>query len=89
MKELNNVLDNLYNGSISINEKLPMSYEYSETAKESNEILKKLENQLDYEQKDLLNKYIEIKSQIISIECKEKFSEEYKLAAKLIIAVIK
>lgn len=89
MDELNNILCRLYNGTININENFPNSDEYDKDLEESNKILKKLVNKLDDDENELLNKYIEIKSQVVSIECKEKFIEGYKLAVKLIIAGIK
>lgn len=89
MDELNEILENLYNGNININVKVPNSNEYIETLEECNIILKNIENKLDDAGKKLLNEYIEMKSQVTSIECKEKFIEGYKLASKLIIAGIK
>ena len=89
MDELNEIFENLYNGNININVKVPNSNEYIETLEECNIILKNIENKLDDAGKKLLNEYIEMKSQVTSIECKEKFIEGYKLASKLIIAGIK
>lgn len=89
MNELNDVLEDLYNGNININLELSNSNEYSKILRECNTILKKVENKLNEEDKKILNKYIEKKSQMISLECKEKFIEGYKLASRLIIAGIK
>ena len=89
MDELSNILNELYNGTININEKFPCSEEYKDSLEECNKILKKIESKLDVNQKELFNKYIEIKSQMVSTECKEMFIEGYKLATKLIISGIK
>lgn len=89
MNKLNDVLEDLYNGNININLELSKSDEYSKILRECNTILKKVENKLNEEDKKILNKYIEKKSQMVSLECKEKFIEGYKLASRLIIAGIK
>ncbi len=89
MNELDDVLDDLYNGKINVNIKLSNSDEYRKILKECNTVLKEIENKLNEKDKKILNKYIEKKSQIVSLECKEKFLEGYKLASKLIIAGIK
>ena len=89
MNELVDVLDDLYNGKINVNIKLSNSDEYRKILKECNTVLKEIENKLNEKDKKILNKYIEKKSQIVSLECKEKFLEGYKLASKLIIAGIK
>lgn len=89
MNELDDVLDDLYNGKINVNIKLSNSDEYRKILKECNTVLKEIENKLNEKDKKTLNKYIEKKSQIVSLECKEKFLEGYKLASKLIIAGIK
>ncbi len=89
MEILKKVLKDLYNGKININEKFPDTEEYSTLVRESNEILRKINNNLDSERKKLLNEYIEKQAQIISIDCEEKFISGYKLASKLIIAGIK
>lgn len=89
MNELDDVLDDLYNGKINVNIKLSNSDEYRKILKECNTLLKEIENKLNEKDKKILNKYIEKKSQIVSLECKEKFLEGYKLASKLIIAGIK
>ncbi len=89
MDLLKDILDDLYNGRININEKSPKSQEYSILEKEAKEILKSIESKIDATTKDLLNEYIEKKSQIISIDCEEKFIDGYKLASKLIIAGLK
>lgn len=89
MDKLNDILDRLYNGKININAEFPNSKEYSSILKESNIILKQIEDKLDDNGKKLLDNYIDTKAQMISIECKEKFIEGYKLAIKLIAAGIK
>ena len=89
MDMVKNVLEDLYNGKININEKFPTSEEYETLLKESKEILKAIKKNIDDKTQDLLNEYIEKQSQIMSIDCEEKFIEGYKLASKLIIASIK
>lgn len=89
MEKLNNILDSLYNGNINVNQKNPDSKDYLKILEECNIILKKIENKLDEGDKKLLDRYIENKSEIASIECKEKFIEGYKLATQLIICGIK
>ncbi len=83
------ILNDLYNGNININEKIPISQEYNILTEKSNEVLEKIKELLDDEENRLLNKYIEIRAHISSIECEEKFIEGYKTASKLIIAGIK
>ena len=90
MKEiLENTIESLYNGEININKKFPTFEEYSILQKESNELLQEIENKLDDKGKEILNEFTERKSRMMSIECKEKFIDGYKLACKLIIAGIK
>ncbi len=83
------ILNDLYNGNININEIIPISQEYNILTEESNEVWERIKKRLDDEENELLNKYIEIRTQIVSIECEEKFIEGYKTASKLIIAGIK
>ncbi len=89
MDLLKDILDNLYNGRININEKFPTSEEYNVLVKESEKILKIIKNNIDDKTKNLLDEYIEKQSQIMSIDCEEKFIDGYKLATKLIITSIK
>lgn len=89
MDTLKDVLKDLYNGKININEKFPDTKDYNTLVRESSEILRKINNNLDNERKKLLNEYIEKQAQIISIDCEEKFINGYELASRLIIAGIK
>lgn len=85
----NDILKDLYNGNVNINEKFPISEEYNILIKESNEILRRIEEKLDDKGKKLLKNYTEKQAQIMSIDCEEKFVEGYKLATKLVISGIK
>lgn len=89
MKTKKDILSCLYNGDININEKIPASQEYDILIEKSNQILEEFKKLLDDEGNKLLNRYIEIKTQVASIDCEEKFIEGYKIASKLIIAGMK
>ncbi len=89
MKKTDGVLDSLYNGKINMNEKIPKSKKYLKILKECNITLGEVYNKLDDADKWLLDKYIEGKSEMASMECREKFIEGYKLAIELMLAGIK
>lgn len=57
MNELDDVLDDLYNGKINVNIKLSNSDEYRKILKECNTVLKEIENKLNEKDKKILNKY--------------------------------
>lgn len=86
MEKIEEILNELYNGKINPNENIPTSEEYKELVKEANKIAKQIDEKL--EDKELMDKYIEIQSQISSIDCESKFIEGYKIASQLLISGI-
>lgn len=86
MGKIEEIISQLYNGKINPSENIPKTEEYKELIKESNIIAKKIEEKI--EDKELMNKYVEIQSQIASIDCESKFIEGYKMASQLLISGI-
>lgn len=86
MEKSEEILRELYKGKINPNENISVSEEYKQLVRESNEIAKELERVIG--NNELIDKYIEIKSQITSIECESKFIEGYKIASQLLISGI-
>ena len=84
MEKIEEILNELYNGKINPNQNIPESKEYKELVREANKISKQIEEKL--KDKELMDKYIEIQSQIASIECESKFIEGYKIASQLLIS---
>ena len=83
MENNEEILSALYNGNINPNKNIPICKEYKELLKEANKIARQIEDKI--EDKELIDKYIEIQSQITSIDCESKFIEGYKLASQLLI----
>ena len=86
MENFEDCLKRLYNGEINPNKNTPKTEEYKQLVKESNRIAKQIEKKLG--EKDLIDTYIEIQSQIASIDCENKFIEGYKMASQLLISGI-
>lgn len=83
MEKNEEILSALYNGNINPNRNIPISKEYKELIKEANKIAKQIEEKIG--DKEIIDKYIELQSQITSIDCESKFIEGYKLASQLLV----
>ena len=84
MGNFEEILKKLYNGEINPNINFPTSPEYKELMRKSNQIAKLIEEKIG--DKELMNQYIELQSQISSIDCESKFIEGYKIASQLLIS---
>lgn len=84
--EKEEILSALYSGSINPNKNIPTSKNYKELIKKANKIAKQIEEKIG--NREIIDKYIEIQSQITSIDCESKFIEGYKLASQLLITAI-
>lgn len=86
MEKFEEILKQLYNGEINPNKNVPASHEYKELIQKSNQIAKQIEEKIG--DKELMDQYIEIQSQISSIDCEDKFIEGYKISSQLLISGI-
>lgn len=83
MEKNDEILKMLYNGEINPNRNIPNTEEYKMLIKEANKLILQIEKEIN--DKKIINKYIEIQSQIASIDCESKFIEGYKLALQLLL----
>lgn len=83
MEENDEILRKLYNGEINPNKDIPNTDEYKKLVKAANKLILQIEEKIN--DKKIVDEYIEIQSQIASIDCESKFIEGYKLALQLLI----
>jgi len=85
MQEYKKILEDLYNGNIKPSEEKINSEEYAKVRKESIELSNKILNGLNDQNKDIYYKYIELQSQLQSMDSEKQFIEGFSLAVKLIV----
>ena len=85
MQEYKKLLEDLYNGNIKPSEEKINSEEYAKVRKESIELSNKILNGLNNQNKDIYYKYIELQSQLQSMDSEKQFIEGFSLAVKLIV----
>lgn len=85
MQEYKRILEDLYNGNIKPSEEKINSEEYAKVRKESIELSNKILNGLNDQNKDIYYKYIELQSQLQSMDSEKQFIEGFSLAVKLIV----
>lgn len=85
MQEYKKILKDLYNGNIKPSEEKINSEEYAKVRKESIELSNKILNGLNNQNKDIYYKYIELQSQLQSMDSETQFIKGFSLAVKLIL----
>lgn len=85
MKEYKKILEDLYNGKIKTSQDEIKSEEYARIRKESIELSNKILSSLNNQDKEIYNKYMELQTQLQSIDSEIQFIKGFSLGVKLIL----
>ena len=85
MKEYKKILEDLYNGRIKPSQDEIKSEEYARIRKESIELSNKILSSLNNQDKEIYNKYMELQTQLQSIDSEIQFIKGFSLGVKLIL----
>lgn len=85
MKEYKKILEDLYNEKIKPSQDEIKSEEYARIRKESIELSNKILSSLNNQDKEIYNKYMELQTQLQSIDSEIQFIKGFSLGVKLIL----
>ena len=87
MSQYDEILNKLYNGEIRPKED-NLSEEYMQLQEANEKIAQKIFDNIDIDTKELLEKFVENKNALASIDARDQFIKGYKTGVELIIAGI-